>query len=273
MTETITPIDAFKSKQNFSKAMENSSSNTFIASILEDYPIKTGKVVMTITDLTQNYETFGNLISDDLVCNLPEPPYIVWIVANEKESILKQMAAINKYSTSGFGIFIFKAFLNDDKIDFKCLLKPPVPKKITRVVNQNAPAKLLQKEYWEKYFEVCDALQSEMQVTPKPQHYQYIPIGKRGVQIMQTINTVQNTISTELFINNDKEIFKKLYESKEAIENELGELDWQKLEGKKSSRIRKTYEFDFSNKETWVDATEQHVKLAEEFSVVFKAFL
>ena len=77
MTETITPAEVFKSREKFSKAMENSSNNTFIASILDDYPIKTGKVVMTITDLTQNYETFGNLISDDLVCNLPEPPYIV----------------------------------------------------------------------------------------------------------------------------------------------------------------------------------------------------
>ena len=81
MTETITPTEVFKSRENFSKAMENSSSNTFIASIIDEYPIKTGKVVMMITDLTQNYETFGNLISDDLVCNLPEPPYIVWIVS------------------------------------------------------------------------------------------------------------------------------------------------------------------------------------------------
>ena len=61
MTETITPAEVFKSREKFSKAMENSSNNTFIASILDDYPIKTGKVVMTITDLTQNYETFGNL--------------------------------------------------------------------------------------------------------------------------------------------------------------------------------------------------------------------
>ena len=90
---------------------------------------------------------------------------------------------------------------------------------------------------------------------------------------MQTINTVNNTISTELFINNDKEIFKKLYKAKDEIEKELGALDWQELEGKKSSRIRKTYEFDLTNKDLWTNATETHIKLAEEFRVVFKAFL
>ncbi|MBQ4115015.1 DUF4268 domain-containing protein [bacterium] len=273
MTETITPAEVFKSREKFSKAMENSSNNTFIASILDDYPIKIGKVVMTITDLTQNYETFGNLISDDLVCNLPEPPYIVWIVANEKESILKQMAAINKYSTSGFGIFIFKAFLNEDKIEFKCLLKPPVPKKTTRVVNQNAPAKLLQKEYWDKYFEVCDELQSQMQINPKAQHFQYIPMKKRGVQIMQTINTVNNYVATEIFINNDKEIFNKLLEHKNEIEEVLGYLDWQELEGKKSSRIRKTLNYNADSEKALKQTITTHIKTAEEFKATFCKYL
>ena len=191
----------------------------------------------------------------------------------QKESILKQMAAINKYSTSGFGIFIFKAFLNEDKIEFKCLLKPPVPKKTTRVVNQNAPAKLLQKEYWDKYFEVCDELQSQMQINPKAQHFQYIPMKKRGVQIMQTINTVNNYVATEIFINNDKEIFNKLLEHKNEIEEVLGYLDWQELEGKKSSRIRKTLNYNAGSEKALKQTITTHIKTAEEFKATFCKYL
>lgn len=43
-----------------------------------------------------------------------------------------------------------------------------------REVNLNAPAKIFQEKYLQKYFEICDELQSEMQVEPKPQHFQYL---------------------------------------------------------------------------------------------------
>ena len=46
---------------------------------------------------------------------------------------------------------------------------------------------------------------------------------------MQTVNTQDKYIGTELFINNNKEIFNKLFENKEDIEATLNLLDWQKL--------------------------------------------
>lgn len=87
-----------------------------------------------------------------------------------------------------------------------------------------------------------------MQVEPKPQHFQYLSLGKRGVQIMQTVNTRLNCVATEIFINNDQSIFEKLFEHKADIEEQLGYLEWQPIEGKKSSRIRKTLELIFQKK-------------------------
>ena len=269
---TITALEAFKSRQNFSEFIESQLSHPSIVSVLDSYPKKNGQVILQIAELTQSLDLFNNIISDSMIENLPHTPLLVWIVVNEKERILRLADFLNNRAKTGW-IFVFKASLNDDKIAFECLLKPQIPEKKTRVVNTNTPAKQLQQEYWQAYFDKCDELQNEMQVNPAPRHYQYIGIGKKGVQIMQTINTVNNTISTELFINNDKEIFKKLYKAKDEIEKELGALDWQELEGKKSSRIRKTYEFDLTNKDLWTNATETHIKLAEEFRVVFKAFL
>ena len=112
-----------------------------------------------------------------------------------------------------------------------------------------------------------------MQINPKPQHFAYISIGKAGVQIMQTINTAQNYIATELLINNKKEIFNKLVKNKAEIEKELGELNWHSPENIKSSKIRKTIEFPLSEQKEWNKAVKQHIKMAEEFKAAFSKYL
>ena len=267
---TITASEAFKSKQNFSEFMENAHP-PLITSTLADYPKADGKTIVTFAELTQNHETLLNHLGSDLIQNLPQAPFIVWIVANERENVLNAVKTINKHAVKGFGIFVFKASLNEDKIDFECLLKPELKAKQTR--NNETPAKLLQKVYWELYFELADELQSDMQINPKPQHFAYISIGKAGVQIMQTINTAQNYIATELLINNKKEIFNKLVKNKAEIEKELGELNWHSPENIKSSKIRKTIEFPLSEQKEWNKAVKQHIKMAEEFKAAFSKYL
>ena len=181
--------------------------------------------------------------------------------------------ALNHFAIKGIKIFIFKAFLNGDKMGFECLLKPELNNKKSYTRNENTPAKIFQKEYWEKYFEICDELQSEMQVNPKPQHFQYLPMGKRGVQIMQTVNTKLGYVATEIFINNDQTIFEKLLEHKVEIEEELGFLEWQPIEGKKSSRIRKTLGVDILKEENIERAVKLQIKTAEDFKKVFSKYL
>jgi hypothetical protein len=83
---------------------------------------------------------------------------------------------------------------------------------------------------------------------PAPQHWQYVTIGVSGVSIQLTINTAKNNLGCELLIANDKELFKKLEGNKAKIEKQLGKLDWQELEGKKSSRIRTTLDFNLEDK-------------------------
>lgn len=108
---------------------------------------------------------------------------------------------------------------------------------------------------------------------PAPQHYQYISIGKKGVQIMQTVNTKDKYVATELFINNDKDIFNNLLKSKDEIETKLGFLDWQDLEGKKSSRIRQVLHYDITDTSNLYEIIKSHIKMAEDFRDTFKRFL
>ena len=90
---------------------------------------------------------------------------------------------------------------------------------------------------------------------------------------MQTVNTRLNCVATEIFINNDQSIFEKLFEHKPDIEEQLGYLEWQPIEGKKSSRIRKTLGVDISKEENLEQAIELQIKTAEEFKKVFSQYL
>ena len=93
------------------------------------------------------------------------------------------------------------------------------------------------------------------------------------MEIFQTVNTAKGYVATEILIRDDKTIFEKLLEHKEEIENELGELSWQKIEGKKSSRIRKTVDADISDGETLEDTIKAHIEMANEFKRVFSQYL
>ena len=105
MTEKIIPQDAFKSKKNFEEFMANHNAPEII-SVLADYPKANGKAIVTIADLTQNPETIINALSE--IKNLPQPPFIVWIVANERENLITAAETLNKFSNKDFGVLFLK---------------------------------------------------------------------------------------------------------------------------------------------------------------------
>ncbi len=269
---TITATEILKSKQKFSEYISENLPPS-ITSTISNYSTKSETELLIISELTQNFETFINAVNSDIFQNKEIHPDILWIVTNEKENIMNVIKFLNNDRKKGCNLFVFKAFLNEDKIDFKCLLKPELH--IKREKNENTPAKLIQKEYWEKYIEICDSSEyPDMQISNAlPQHFQYIGIRKKGVQIVQTLNTKDKYVASELFINNDKSIFNNLFEHKEEIEAEVGELDWQYLEGKKSSRIRKTLDYDISQESIRETAINEHLKLAQELTNVFSKYL
>jgi hypothetical protein len=113
---------------------------------------------------------------------------LFWFVAYEKEEFVNSVEFLNSKFRKDFGIYLVKAIPNEDRIDFD-ILSAPNYKKSAPKKNLDAPSKKLQLKYWQKYFEVCDAMNSDLQIHPNPQHWQTLSIGKSGVSITPTINT------------------------------------------------------------------------------------
>ena len=119
---TITPEEALKSKKNFEEFMADYYP-PIVTSTLASYPKADVQTVVSICDLTQKMETMVSLLNELENLNLEKAPFIVWYVTSEKEELVTAAKALNHFAIKGIKIFIFKAFLNGDKMGFECLLK------------------------------------------------------------------------------------------------------------------------------------------------------
>ena len=260
-TITTTLTDVFKSRQNFSDYIETNSSEV-ISQILENYPKRSMHIVYP--QLTQSSEGLINA-AGELVEE--QKAYIFWFIANEKEDLLKIAKTLNNFFDKNYcGIFVIKAFLNVDKIEFNCILKPE------HSINKNTPCKIMQKQYWEKYFEICDEMALDLQVNPQYQHWQYLPMHKRRVCLMLSVSIQKEYIGVDLVIS-DKTIYKYLYNLKDKIEAELGKLEWINEPNNKTTKIRKTLTYDVSDLNTQAKAVKDHIDLALQFKETFSKYL
>lgn len=260
-TNTTTLADVFKSRQNFLDYIEANSSEV-ISQLLENYPKRSMHIVYP--QLTQSSEGLINA-AGELVDE--QKAYIFWFIANEKEDLLKIAKTLNNFFDKNYcGIFVIKAFLNGDKIEFNCILKPE------HSINKNTPCKIMQKQYWEKYFEICDEMALDLQVNPQYQHWQYLPMHKRRVCLMLSVSIQKEYIGVDLVIS-DKTIYKYLYNLKDKIEAELGKLEWINEPNNKTTKIRKTLTYDVNDLNTQAKAVKDHIDLALQFKEIFSKYL
>ena len=265
MTEKLTPIEILKNKQNFSEFIEDFNPPAVINTLAE-YPQSNGKVIVKIAELTQHIETLTNTLGDSVVRNLENPPFITWFITNEKEDVLNTVTTMNKFAVKGYGIFIFKVFLNEDKIDVKCILKPEIK-------NIGGIAKQCQLSYWKEFNKIIIEKNLGWKISPKTQHWQYLPIGKRGVSIMISVNTQEKLVGADLIVNYDESIYNNLYSHREEIEKELGTLDWVNKSKNKSCRIRKAISADITDSNNYKEIIEKHIELTIQFKNTMSKFL
>jgi len=89
--------------------------------------------------------------------------------------------------------------------------------------------------------------------TPAPQHWYNISIGSSEAHIGLTMNTRENLLGCEIYINDNKPLFQFLKTHQGAIEQQLGaKLEW--IDAKKASRIVQRKENADINNEATISA-------------------
>ncbi len=221
-------------------------------------------------ELKQNIKTLASLLKHASAYNAKN---IIWLVNQDTPEAMQAAEWLGRIISYDVKLYIIKCFLYKDKISFKELLKPSAnayQKPIAKITN----TKQKQGEFWQEFHKYTVENNSPIKIShPAPQHWQYIPIGISGVSIQLTINTAKNNLGCELLIANDKELFYKLEGFKDDIKKQLGKLDWQSLEGKKSSRIRTTLDFNIEDKDNLEQSFNWLIDNTIRFKDVFTRYL
>ena len=81
-------------------------------------------------------------------------------------------------------------------------------------------------------------------------------------------------VIVEWYISDDRDLYYKFHDNKDAIEKEMGvSLEWNELPNKKASRILVYKDVDFDNKEQWSEQFDWMMDMAIKMKKAFKKYL
>lgn len=207
---------------------------------------------------------------------------IVWVAENFAEEHRAALDWLNEITSKQFEFFGLEIEL------WQIAESPPAPifnviaqpNDWSREVKQSAQGalsdtKLLQLQYWQA---LMDRLkQAKGKVKPRkarPQHWVNYSIGRTGTWLSTCVNSHKKTIWVEFGFMGPpgKAWFNELEAQKEEIEAKLGvKLDWQRLDGRKMSRIAlHRPDTDFGKEVDWPIQHAWLIEWLEKFHAVFQ---
>lgn len=211
---------------------------------------------------------------------------IVWVASKFTEEHRAALDWLNKITDESFRFFGLEVELwrIDDSVaapKFNVISKPNNwSKSISQAAQKisesaTTETKELQYRYWQQLVDHLQNAGSKLRPqAARPRHWHNFSIGRSGTKIATTINTRENRIGAEVYLQHpdySKAFFHLLLEDKEAIEGEVGfALDWQELPDKTASRIAIYKDADPTNETGWVEQHQWLMDVVERFDRAFR---
>jgi hypothetical protein len=206
---------------------------------------------------------------------------IIWIVNEVRDEHKQAIDWLNEHADEELNFFLIKMEL------WKIGSSPPAPKfevvskpnDWTKMVREPSyeptETKLMQRDFWDKFKQYALSHNTTLRLRkPRPQHWYDTPIGSSVAHLAFTINTQEDKLGCELYIPEEKELFRWLSNHKNEIEGELGEKpEWMELPNKKASRIRITMPADFELESKWEEYFAWLKNQGEKFRAVFQKYI
>lgn len=140
-------------------------------------------------------------------------------------------------------------------------------------VGEPTETKLSQLEFWSALVDCGRKKGTSVNFRkPRPQNWYSLAVGRSRFNLSLTANTKLHRIGCELYIRHpkySKKAFALLLSQKEAIEADLGPLDWQELPHRRDCRIVQYRSGDIEDRSQW---PEQHAWLLERLEAFKRTF-
>lgn len=242
----------------------------------------TGKMVLIENQLEPtNHDHLGKIIT---YASGLDAAVVVWIVASARDEHASAIEWLNKHTDDEISFFLmevhaYKIGDSDPAPQFKIIEQPNDFVKIVKAVSKNADMNESQKnrlEFWTQFNEVVDSKGRPFNKRKATtDHWYNVAIGSSEASISIDLVNKEHKIRISLWINDNKDIFDKLLQKKDEIENAIGlNLEWNRLNNKKTSYIC-TYikGLDFKNQDNYPLLMEQIVDLVVKMRNVFPKFM
>lgn len=194
---------------------------------------------------------------------------IIWIVKAVREEHKKAIEWLNEHTDENINFFLIKIELwqiegSNPAPKFEMMVSPNEWAKAIKISSSGgepSETKLKQLEFWKRFKEYVNQKDNKIRLrAPRPQHWYPISMGASGYGVNLTVNTKDNFVSCELWINEDKEFFEFLNERKDTIEEQIGKGgNWWMARKASGVRVRKE-----------VDDVFDEAKLEENFEWLYQ---
>lgn len=172
---------------------------------------------------------------------------VVWIVKEAREEHRSAIEWLNNNTNKNLNFFLIEihAYRIGNSLyapKFEIVEKPNDFIKNAKIQTGSEELNKSQSErlvFWTRFNEVVTERGKPFNLRKATtDHWYDVAIGVSGVLVEITLVNKEGCVGIALYIIDDKELFDSLNEKKSEIESKLGfELDWQRLDGKKASRI------------------------------------
>ena len=172
---------------------------------------------------------------------------IVWIVKEAREEHRSAIEWLNNNTNKNLNFFLIEihAYRIGNSLyapKFEIVEKPNDFIKNAKIQTGSEELNKSQSErlvFWTRFNDIVSERGKPFNLRKATtDHWYDVAIGVSGVLVEITLVNKEGCVGIALYIIDDKELFDSLNEKKSEIESKLGfELDWQRLDGKKASRI------------------------------------
>ena len=221
-----------------------SSVGEFRADIVANEANSERKIIIENQLEDTNHDHLGKLIT---YASGKSASVIIWIVKRAREEHKSAIEWLNRHTDEGIGFFLCEIKLyrignSAPAVKFEVVERPNDWQKYFKMDENIKPRHRLRFEYWSAFNDYArnNALFMQNFQLKKPNHDHWMPlaIGEASCRLEITIVQKRNELGVELYIAEDKGLFRLLEQKSAEISAELGfNLEWRELPNKKASRI------------------------------------
>ena len=209
---------------------------------------------------------------------------VVWVVKEAREEHRSAIEWLNNNTISDIAFFLIEihAYKIGESLPaakFEMVEKPNDFIKNTKGSNSSGELNKSQAErleFWEQFNTVVVEKGKPFSLRKaSTDHWYNVALGVSGACISITLVNKDNIVGVEVLIHDDKALFDSLLEKKDEIEKQAGmNLSWERLEGKKASRIKYSIPgLNFDNHSNYHELMVEIIDKVVVMRNVFKKYL